>query len=86
MFVKTNHCFFKYTLLEVNYEFEKVRFIGVDRDKAQRGFLKPLKGILYLPYKKHLRENMNAKMQNLQLSGMDKNAIMEHVFGNDLVQ
>ncbi|KAK2554876.1 hypothetical protein P5673_023542 [Acropora cervicornis] len=78
--------YFSYTLLEVNYEFEKVRFIGGDRDKAQKGFLKPLKGVTYLPCKKHLQENMKAKMQSLQLSGTEKNTIMEHVFGNELAQ
>ena len=57
--------YFSYTLLEVNYEFEKVRFIGGDRDKTQKGFLKPLKGVTYLPCKKHLQENMKAKMQSL---------------------
>lgn len=72
--------YFSYTLLEVNYGFEKVRFIEGDRDKAQKGFLKPLKGVTYLPCKKHLQENMKAKMQSLQLSGTEKN---NYVFGND---
>ena len=54
--------FFSNNLLEANYAFEKVRFVGGDRDKGQKGFLKPLKGVTYLPCKKHIEDNMKAKM------------------------
>ena len=50
--------FFYNTLLEVDYGFEKVRFVGGDRDKVQKGFLKPLKGVSYQLCKKHIEDNM----------------------------
>ena len=76
--------FFCNTLLEVDYGFEKVRFVGGDRDKAQKGFLKPLKGVSYLPCKKHIEDNMKAKMQSLQLNVTEKNMILENVFGTNI--
>ena len=61
--------FFSNNLLEANYAFEKVRFVGGDRDKGQKGFLKPLKGVTYLPCKKRIEDNIKAKVQSLQLDG-----------------
>lgn len=81
---ETQFLFFCNTLLEVDYEFEKVRFVGGDRDKGQKGFLKPLRGVLYLPCKKHIEDNMKAKMQSLQLDGSERNAILEEVFGRKI--
>lgn len=79
---ETQFLFFCNTLLEVKYEFEKVRFVGGDRDKGQKGFLKPLKGVSYLPCKKHIEDNMKAKMKSLQLDGCHTSMILEDVFGS----
>ena len=76
--------FFSNNLLEANYAFEKVRFVGGDRDKGQKGFLKPLKGVTYLPCKKHIEDNMKAKMQSLQLDASEKKIILEDVFGSKI--
>lgn len=70
--------FFCNTLLEVDYGFEKVRFVGGDHDKGRKGFLKPLKGLSYLLCKKHLEEYMKAKMQSLQLHGSERNVILKN--------
>ena len=76
---KTQFLFFCNNLLEANYEFEKVRFVGKDRDKEQKGFLKPLKGATYLPCKKHIEDNMKTKMQSLQLNGgLSKKPLLRH--------
>ena len=76
--------FFCNNLLGTNYGFEKVRFVGGDRDKGQKGFLKPLKGVTYLPCKKHIEDNMKAKMPSLQLDAPEKKIILEDVFGSKI--
>ena len=81
---ETQFLFFCNTLLEANYQFEKVRFVGGDRDKGQKGFLKPLKGATYLPCKKHIEDNMKTKMQSLQLDGSERSMILEDVFGSTI--
>ena len=76
--------FFSNNLLEANYAFEKVRFVGGDRDKGRKGFLKPLKGVTFLPCKKHIEDNMKAKMHSLQLDASEKKIILEDVFGSKI--
>lgn len=74
--------FFCNNLLKTNYGFEKVRFVGGDHDKGQKEFLKPLKGVTYLPCKKHIEDNIKAKMQSLQLDASEKKITLEDVFGS----
>lgn len=50
--------YFANILLEENYEFEQVRYIGGDRGQSQQAFLRPLKGAQFLPCKKHPEGDM----------------------------
>lgn len=51
--------YFANILLEENYEFEQVRYIGGDRGQSQPAFnLRPLKGAQFLPCKKHPEGDM----------------------------
>lgn len=81
---ETQFLFFCNNLLETNYGFEKVRFVGGDCDKGQKRFLKPLEGVTYLPRKKHTEDNMKAKMPSYQLDASEKKIILEDVFGSKI--
>jgi len=61
---ETQFLFFCNTLLEA-------RFVGLDCDKEQKGFLKPLTRATYLPCKKHIQDSIKKKLQNLQLDGCE---------------
>ena len=77
-----DYLYFIHTLLECNYELERINFVGGDRDKAQSSFLKPLKGCTFLPCKKHVEDDIVRKIADLGLTSVRKE-ILEDIFGND---
>ena len=46
--------------------------------------VKPLEGVTYLPCKKHIEDNMKAKMPSYQLDASEKKIILEDVFGSKI--
>jgi hypothetical protein len=69
-------------LLEIDERLEDVLFVGGDQDKAQQGFIKPLKHCTFLPCKKHVEDNISQKLMSLGLSEI-KNEVMKDIFGNE---
>ena len=74
--------YFSYSLLEVNDKFEDISFVGGDRDKAQKGFLKPLKRSTFLPCKKHVQDDILRKLSDLG-NGTMKDEVLKDIFGSD---
>ena len=74
--------YFSHTLLEVNEKFEDIAFIGGDRDKAQQGFLAPLKRAIFLPCKKHVEDDIQRKLSDLGKSVL-KDEILKDIFGDE---
>ena len=74
--------YFCYALLEINEGFEGVSFVGGDRDKAQQGFMKPLKRSIFLPCKKHVEDDISRKLTDLG-NGAMKDEVLKDIFGND---
>ena len=72
--------YFIYTLLEQNDQLERIAFLGGDRDKAQRGFLMPLKRCTFLPCKKHVADDIARKLVKLEMKDK-KEEILTDIFG-----
>ncbi|XP_031553337.1 uncharacterized protein LOC116290448 [Actinia tenebrosa] len=66
--------------VEEDSRLEKIRYVGGDRDKAQQGFISPLKGCTFLPCKKHVVDDITRKVNEL---GLNKacNEILKDIFG-----
>lgn len=79
---RKDYLYFAHTLLENNYDLERIVFFGGDRDKAQASFLKPLKGCTFLPCKKHIEDDISRKIADLGLNAT-KAEILEDIFGCD---
>lgn len=79
---RKDYLYFAHTLLENNYDLERIVFCGGDRDKAQASFLKPLKGCTFLPCKKHIEDDISRKIADLGLNAT-KAEILEDIFGCD---
>ena len=69
-----------YTLLEQNDQLECIAILGGDRDKAQRGFLMPLKRCTFLPCKKHVAHDIARKLVELEMKD-EKEQILTGIFG-----
>ena len=50
--------YFSHTLLEHNDKIKRIAFVGGDRDKAQQGFLSPLRRCTFLPCKRHVENDV----------------------------
>ena len=74
--------YFCYSLFEINEGFEEVSIGGGDRDKAQQGFVKPLKRAIFLQYKKHVEDDISRKLTDLG-NGAMKDEVLKDIFGND---
>lgn len=74
--------YFCYALLEINKGLKGVSFIGGYRDKAQRGFMKPLKRSIFLPCKKHVEDDISRKLTDLGKGAM-KYEVLKDIFGNN---
>ena len=74
--------YFCHGLLEIHQKFEEISFVGGDRDKAQQGFLAPLKCSTFLPCKKHVEDDIVRKLSDIGNSAM-KNEVLKDIFGND---
>ena len=74
--------YFANILLEANYQFEQVRYIGGDRSQSQQAFLRPLKGAQFLPCKKHLEDDMTRKMSALGMEVAEQCDVLKDVFGS----
>lgn len=74
--------YFIYTLLEQNDQLERIAFVGGDRDKAQRGFLLPLKRCTFLPCKKHVEDDIARKLVELGMKD-EKDEILMDIFGSE---
>ena len=74
--------YFSHTLLEMNEHFEDVAFVGGDRDKAQQGFIKPLKRCKFLPCKKHVEDDISRKLTCLGLGDL-KEEVSKDIFGDE---
>ena len=72
--------YFTNTLLEQNDQLERIAFVGGDRDKAQRGFLMPLKRSTFLPCKKHVEDDIARKLVDLGMKD-EKTEILADIFG-----
>ena len=74
--------YFSHTLLEHNDKIKRVAFVGGDRDKAQQGFLSPLRRCTFLPCKKHVEDAISRKIDDLGLKDI-KNEVLLDIFGSD---
>lgn len=74
--------YFAHTLLEHNDKIKRIAFVGGDRDKAQQGFLSPLRGCTFLPCKKHVEDDITRKLTDLGLNDMKKE-VLKDIFGSD---
>ena len=74
--------YFAHTLLEHNDKIKRIAFVGGDRDKAQQGFLSPLRGCTFLPCKKHVEDDITRKLANLGLNDM-KMEVLKDIFGSE---
>ena len=79
---KKDYQAFCHALLEINENIELVNYVGGDRDKAQAGFLIPLKGATFLPCTKHVQDDVARKLTELELSSL-KAAILADIFGSE---
>ena len=68
--------------MEHNDKIKRVAFVGGDRDKAQQGFLSPLRRCTFLPCKKHVEDDISRKIDDLGLKDMKKEVLMD-IFGCD---
>ena len=80
--MKKDFKYFAHTFLEHNDEIKQVAFVGGDRDKAQQGFLTPLRGCTLLPCKKHVEDDITRKLANLGLNNM-KMEVSKDIFRSD---
>ena len=71
--------YFSSTLCEINPNFSKVKFIGCDRDDAQRNFLNPLRTPAPLYCTKHVQDDISRKLVDLKL---DSAPYLQDVFGS----
>lgn len=53
-----------------------------DRDKTQEGFLSPLRGCTFLPYKKHIEDDIIRNLSDMGLNDM-KMEVSKDIFGSD---
>ncbi|XP_022780689.1 uncharacterized protein LOC111321932 [Stylophora pistillata] len=77
-----DYLYFTHTLLESNYNLEKVAFLGGDRDKAQSFLLKPSKGCTFIPCTKHVQDDIMRKIGELGLSSA-KSEILQDTFRDE---
>ena len=56
--------------------------MGGDRDKAQQGSLSPLRGCTFLPYKKHIEDDIIRNLSDMGLNDM-KMEVSKDIFGSD---
>lgn len=77
-----DYLYFAHTLLESNYAMERIEFLGGDRDKAQLGFLKPLKGCTFIACKKHVEDDIKRKITDLGLNSI-RHELVHDIFGNE---
>ena len=80
---KKDYQAFCHALLEINENIELVNYVGDDRDKAQAGFMIPLKGATFFPCMKHVQDEVARKLTALELSSL-KAAILADIFGSYL--
>ncbi|XP_068744815.1 uncharacterized protein [Montipora capricornis] len=73
--------YFAHTLLEHNDKIKRTAFVGGDRDKAQQGFLSPLRGCTFLPCK-HVEDDIIRKLSDMSLNDM-KMEVLKDIFGSD---
>jgi hypothetical protein len=66
----------------MNEHFEDIVFVGGDRDKAQQGFIKPLKQCKFLPCKKHVEDDISRKLTCLGLGDL-KEEVSKDIFGDE---
>ena len=71
--------YFSSTLCEINTEFSKLKFIGGDRDDAQRHFLNPLRAPLLLPCTKHIKDDILRTLNDLKI---DSSMYIRDIFGS----
>ena len=74
--------YFAHTLLEHNDKLNRIAFVGSDRDKAQQGFLSPLRGCTFLPCKKHIEDDITRKLGDLGLNDI-KVEVLKDIFGSE---
>lgn len=74
--------YFAHILLDHNYKIKCTAFVGGDRDKAQQGFLSPLRGCTFLPCKKDVQDDIIRKLSNMRLNDM-KMEVLKDIFGSD---
>ncbi|KAJ7373251.1 hypothetical protein OS493_012840 [Desmophyllum pertusum] len=77
--------YFAHTLLEADMALECISLVGGDRDKAQSGFLLPLKGTTFLPCKRHVKDDISRKLTDLGLTTLRVD-ILKDIFGDDCTQ
>lgn len=78
---KRDYQVFCHALLEIDENVELINYVVGDRDKAQAGFMIPLKGATFLPCKKHVQDDIR-KLTELSL-GPHKETIISDIFGNE---
>lgn len=80
-----NFLSFAHGCLERNSAFEKLRFVGGDRDSSQKSFMKPLKGVTFLPCIKHIKDDIRREMEKLNCP-LDADEVINDIFGNERLQ
>jgi len=74
--------YFTRTLMKHNDKIKWIALVGGDRDKAQQGFLSPLRGSTFLLCKKHIEDDITRKLNDLGLNEM-KMEVLKDIFGSD---
>jgi hypothetical protein len=72
------YLYFAHSLVEANPDMDRVRFIGGDRGKGQRGFMRPFRSATLLPCTRHVQSNILEKIPD---KGAQKQ-ILQDLFGS----
>lgn len=80
---RTGNEFFSFaaTLRQINGDISNCRFIGGDRDDAQKYFTHLMPGSLFLPCTKHVEDDIRRKIDELHLQ-KDKERYITQIFGS----
>ena len=72
------YLYFAHSLVEANPNVDRVRFIGGDRGKGQRGFMRPFRSATLLPCTRHIQNNMLEQIGDKET----QNKILRDLFGS----
>ena len=81
---KTSRDFFYFacSLAEVNEDFADVKFVGGDRDRALKAFLRFLHSSTFLPCTKHVIDDIRRELTEVLGLASFANQYIEDIFGS----